>query len=95
MPVKDPWAEDPRQAAFYAKIGAEIRRLRTEFSDDTVESLGDMLGWEKARMSKVELGQQRIGLWEYLEIIYYFRDFLPKDYPGIALREHINRQRAA
>lgn len=91
MPEKDPWADDPLQAVFFARVGAEIRKFRTApETKASLESAAEILGWEKARLSKIELGQQRIGFWEYLELM---REIAPPDHPAVILRQHINRLR--
>jgi hypothetical protein len=80
---------------FLAKMGAELRaiRLKTDNGDGplTLEAVADVLVPGKGnrdRISKVERGTSGIDLFDYLRLLWFYREVIP-DHPGVALARRL------
>src|SRR5690242_7911017 len=74
---------DALRAIFKQKLGAELRQLR-EASGLTLQTVSDLFGWGRDAMSKVERGLINISLYDYLQLMHFYRD-LDLDHPGVKL----------
>ena len=73
---------------FRARMGAELRRLREE-SELSLQMIADVLGSEKRdRISKVERGASGIDLFDYLRLMWFYREFDPS-HPAVLLARRL------
>lgn len=83
--------DDPTEAAFYASLGADIRRMR-EAAALTQQDLANLLDWSnRGAIQKVEAGLRRLNVYDYLRLLNQIRDIEP-DHPAIPLYHHIRRR---
>ena len=78
---------NPNRVSFNKALGADMRQLR-EKTERTLESVSMVVDPEvrsRDRISKVERGVSGIGMYDYLRIIWFFRDVAPPDHPAVAL----------
>ena len=78
---------NPNKIAFNKALGADMRRLRekTEQTLDFVAMVVDPDVRSRDRLSKVERGLSGISMYDYLRIMWFFRDVAPPDHPAVAL----------
>jgi hypothetical protein len=48
------------------------------------EAIADAFGWSRDAMSKIERGARPLGRYEYLRLMYFYRDLEP-EHPAVAL----------
>ena len=77
---------NPNRVSFNKALGADMRRLRgrTEMTLDSVSMVVDPEVRSRDRLSKVERGVSGIDMYDYLRVIWYFRDVAP-EHPAVAL----------
>jgi hypothetical protein len=81
---------DPYKAEFLKRMGADLRRLREE-AELSQEAVSDVIKDTKAnrdRMSKVERGASGIELFDYLRLLWFYRDYDPQ-HPGVLLARRL------
>lgn len=67
----------------YNKLGEDLRSIR-EQARLPLEDVASILGFQRNALSRIERGQRRIHLIDYLHIIWYFRH-LTQDHPAMPL----------
>src|SRR5690349_21264768 len=72
-----------QQAIFQTRLGAELRRFR-EASGISQAMVGEVVGHTRDSMSKIERGARPLGMFEYLKIMWFFRELVP-EHPAVAL----------
>lgn len=75
-----------KEADFYKAVGKELRAFR-EQADIPQEAVGDLVGHQRAAISKIEGGDRRLCLYDYLLIMDFLRDAVPEDHPALELIE--------
>jgi transcriptional regulator with XRE-family HTH domain len=76
------------KAHFRARMGADLRRLREE-ADISLQLVADVLGSEKRdRFSKIERGVSGIDLFDYLRLMWFYRDYDPQ-HPAVLLARRL------
>ena len=86
--VYDPKTQvNPNRVSFNKALGGDMRRLRekTEQTLDFVSMVVDPDVRSRDRLSKVERGVSGIDMYDYLRIMWFFRDVAPPDHPAVAL----------
>ncbi len=73
----------PAHKSLLETMGADLRALRVR-ADVSQEDTGEMLGWNKDAISKIERGINNTSLYDYLRLMMYFRDVEPK-HPAVTL----------
>jgi transcriptional regulator with XRE-family HTH domain len=81
-------AEDVRKKAFLERVGAEIRGWR-EAAEVSQQAVGEVFGWGRDAMSKVELGKNNLTLHDYCVVVDFLRDVIPPDHPSLALADSL------
>jgi hypothetical protein len=76
----------PNETRVDKRIRKDVRAIR-EAAGLSQEAIGDLFGWQKAAVSKVEKGYYRIRLSDYLRIVDFCRDAIP-DHPALALADY-------
>ena len=72
-------------------VGAELRAAR-ELAGLSQDQIAQLMGWHgRDTMSKMERGLLNISLAEFLRLIRFMDDHLPKSHPAIALAKHYAR----
>jgi hypothetical protein len=82
---------------FLIRRGAELRALRLKTEDGTGEPMGlgaiaEVLNAETAsrdRISKLERGVSGIDFFDYLRLMWFYRDVAGADHPGVALARRL------
>lgn len=79
---------DPRKKRqlMLSRIGEQLRMAR-ESEGFTQQEIGDLFGWGRDAISKLESGTLNISLADYLILVHFLRDHLPARHPGVALHD--------
>ena len=73
----------PQSSTVKEKIGEELRALRVQM-ELSQEAVGEVLGWNRDAISKVERGVMALTVEDYLTLMYFFRDVTPH-HPAVLL----------
>lgn len=76
-----------RRAIFSRRLGQELRQLR-EASGASQALVSDLFGWTRDAISKIERGKTRLGMFEYLTLMQFYRDMEP-GHPAVALAKRL------
>jgi transcriptional regulator with XRE-family HTH domain len=71
------------RAVFRRDIGLELRRLRESYNLSQA-MVGEVLGYNRDAVSKLERGTFPIDLFDYLRLMHFYRDRAP-NHPAVAL----------
>ena len=90
-----PASVTPQQAAFYKRVGAELRELRERegVTCEFVASIVEGDDTNRDRVAKMERGDTRIRLDQYLELMWFYRHHVP-DHPAVQLAKLLLPKRA-
>lgn len=77
---------------FLKLVGAELRSIRLE-ADLPLAEVGDLFGWGRDALSKIELGLRGISLHDYLKLMHFYREIVP-NHPAVALAAYFRPTRS-
>jgi transcriptional regulator with XRE-family HTH domain len=78
------------RGAILRRVGAQIRTARVS-TEASQQELGDLFGWGRDAISKLELGTLNVSLFDYLLLVDYLGEHMPPDHPALALLKFLTR----
>jgi hypothetical protein len=78
---------------FMIGVGQELRAWREATGDGkqriSLEAVSKLFGWQRAAMSKKELGESNITLFDYMRLVGLFEEYIAKDHPALLLFDYL------
>jgi transcriptional regulator with XRE-family HTH domain len=71
------------------RVGAEIKTWRKALGWSQ-QDVGDLFGWNRDAVSKVETGKNNISLHDYLVIVRSLAEGIPRRHPAVALMTRLD-----
>src|SRR4051794_29411344 len=76
----------PTETKLERRIREDLRAIR-EAARLSQEAIGEIFGWEKAAVSKIELGYNKVKLADFLRIVDFCREAIP-NHPAVVLADY-------